>query len=414
MTERVGIWMIGALGGVATTVAVGTRALARGLTDRSGLVTERPEFSRLEFVGFDRLVLGGCDLRRGTLLQSAEEIERANRSLHPTLLREVAPDLARIDAERTLGVACNPGRAIERLTGGGGAEPNAAEPRDPGAPPAATLREAVDRIRSDVRSFRERNALARVVVVNLASTEPPLAIGDDLATLAGLERAIDANRSDGLRSSALYSYAAISEGCGYVNFTPATAALAPAIVELANARGIPFCGSDGKTGETLMKASLAPMFRDRNLRVLSWQGYNILGDRDGEILADAENLAAKIATKDRALANILGYPLHTHVGIDFVPSLHDLKTAWDFVHFEGFLGHRMSLQFTWQGCDSILAAPLVLDLVRFVDLAMRRNEGGALAHLASFFKNPVGCDEHDFHAQMRRLDDYARAAAGPR
>lgn len=401
MTERIGVWLIGALGGVATTVAVGARALARGLTASTGLVTARPGFAGIDFAGFDRLVLGGCDLRSGTLLESAIEIERANRSLHPELLRALESDLASIDAERTVGIVCNPGRAIERLTGGG------VESAATGATPTP-LRREVDRLRAELKSFRERHDLARVVVVHLASTEPPIAIDTELASLAALDRAIDDDRREKLRSSALYAYVAFSEGCGFVNFTPSTVALAPALRELAASRGLPYCGSDGKTGETLMKAALAPMFRDRNLRVLSWQGYNILGDRDGEILSDAENLAAKVATKDRALANILGYPLHTHVGIDFVPSLHDLKTAWDFVHFEGFLGHRMALQFIWQGCDSILAAPLVLDLVRFVELAMRRGEQGPMSHLAAFFKNPIGCEEHDFHAQMRNLDGYAR------
>jgi myo-inositol-1-phosphate synthase len=148
------------------------------------------------------------------------------------------------------------------------------------------------------------------------------------------------------------------------------------------------------------------MFAHRNLRVLSWQGYNILGDRDGAVLADTRNKSAKVATKDGLLPAILGYPLHTHVGIDYVPSLHDLKTAWDFVHFEGFLGFKMTMQFIWQGCDAILAAPLVLDLVRFADLAQRRGEAGPMTHLACFFKQPIGVAEHDLHRQWQMLVDY--------
>ena len=165
-------------------------------------------------------------------------------------------------------------------------------------------------------------------------------------------------------------------------------------------------GCDGKTGETLVKSALAPMFRYRDLRVLTWQGYNILGDRDGRVLADRRNKSAKVASKDALLPSILGYPLHTHVGIDFVPSLHDLKTAWDFVHFEGFLGFKMALQFTWQGCDSILAAPLVLDMVRLADLAARRGESGPMRHLACFFKQPVDVAEHDLHRQWQTLVAY--------
>jgi myo-inositol-1-phosphate synthase len=180
----------------------------------------------------------------------------------------------------------------------------------------------------------------------------------------------------------------------------------PAIRELFAESGAPYMGSDGKTGETLVKSALAPMFKYRDLRVLTWQGYNILGDRDGRVLADRSNKRAKVASKDALLPSILGYPLHTHVGIDFVPSLDDLKTAWDFIHFEGFLGFRMALQFIWQGCDSILAAPLVLDMVRFADLAARRGESGSMPHLACFFKQPVGVGEHDLHHQWHLLVEY--------
>ena len=147
-------------------------------------------------------------------------------------------------------------------------------------------------------------------------------------------------------------------------------------------------------------------FASSNLRVLSWQGYHILGDRDGQVLADRDNKKSKVATKDGLLPAILGYPLHTHVGIDYVPSLHDLKTAWDFVHFEGFLGFKMALQFTWQGCDAILAAPLVLDMVRLADLAARRGESGPMPHLACFFKQPLDTQEHNLHRQWQLLVDY--------
>ncbi len=400
MTERTGVFVIGALGGVATTLALGARAIARGRAAPTGLTTASSSFAPLGLVALEDLVFGGCDVRTGTLEESALDIARANRSLDPELIRSLRADLAAIDAERVPGILVNAGAAIEKLASGGVY--------------SLPLRSAIDRIRSELAAFGERNDLARIVVVNLASTEPPLPSNAQHATLEEFERLVDADRKDSVRSSSLYSYAAMREGCGYVNFTPSNAALLPALVELATHQRVPFCGSDGKTGETLVKAALAPMFRDRSLRVLSWQGYNILGDRDGEVLSEAGNLESKVRSKDRALQNILGYPLHTHVGIDFVPSLHDLKTAWDFIHFEGFLGHRMAMQFIWQGCDAILAAPLVLDLIRLVDFALRRGEHGALVHLASFFKSPFGCEEHDFHAQIRRLDEYVESHAATR
>jgi myo-inositol-1-phosphate synthase len=158
---------------------------------------------------------------------------------------------------------------------------------------------------------------------------------------------------------------------------------------------------------------LAPLFVARNLRVLAWQGYNMLGNRDGEVLADPLHRESKLRSKGDVLPSILGpdpggAEVHTHVGIDYVPSLRDWKTAWDFVHFEGFLGARMSLQFTWQGSDSALAAPLVIDLARLADHSAARGESGEMAHVASFFKAPLTEGSHDFHRQFQLLLEYAR------
>jgi myo-inositol-1-phosphate synthase len=162
-------------------------------------------------------------------------------------------------------------------------------------------------------------------------------------------------------------------------------------------------GRDGKTGETLVKSVLAPMFALRNLKVLSWVGQNILGNRDGAILRDPRTRQSKTAAKDRIVSRIVGGKPTTHVSIDYVPSLDDWKVAWDFIHFEGFLGTKMSMQFTWQGCDSMLAAPLIIDLARFAALAHARGKTGPLRHLAFFFKDPMEVAEHDLGTQWRRL-----------
>jgi myo-inositol-1-phosphate synthase len=298
-------------------------------------------------------------------------------------------------------VLVNAGRTIDRI----------AEHRPDERRP---LRAQIEKVQADLRAFQRKHRLDRVVCVNLVSTEPPLRLGKAHATLAAFERALDADQRRAVRPSTIYAYAAASLGLPFVHFTPANATLVPAIRELFERRGVPYMGRDGKTGETLVKSALAPMFKYRNLRVLSWQGYNILGDRDGVVLADRENKSSKVATKDSLLRNILGYPLHTHVGIDYVPSLHDLKTAWDFVHFEGFLGFKMALQFTWQGCDAILAAPIVLDLVRFADLAARSGHGGSMPWVSCFFKKPIDVDEHDLHRQWHLLCDHVeRMRAAP-
>ncbi|QZZ33079.1 inositol-3-phosphate synthase [Streptomyces sp. ST1015] len=224
---------------------------------------------------------------------------------------------------------------------------------------------------ADIQDFVRRRGLARAVVVNVASTE---AAPDGAA----------------LPPSSLYAAAALRAGCAYVNFTPSTGLHHPALAGLAEARGLPYAGRDGKTGQTLLRSVLGPMFNRRALEVRSWSGVNLLGGGDGAALADPGAAAAKNAGKERVLADTLGTTPEGRVHIDDVPALGDWKTAWDHIAFDGFLGTRMTLQTTWQGCDSALAAPLILDLARLTLRAHERGLSGPLPALAFFFKDPVG------------------------
>jgi myo-inositol-1-phosphate synthase len=252
--------------------------------------------------------------------------------------------------------------------------------------------------------------LDQVVIVNVASTEPAAARRPEQGSLDRLEAALAKGEPDVLPVSSLYAFAAIESGHPYVNFTPSTGAAVPALEQLAERSCVPVAGRDGKTGETLMKTVLAPMFADRNLRLLSWVGHNILGNLDGQVLSDPRNKEPKVRSKDQVIGDIVGYPVQTHTSIEYIESLDDWKTAWDHIHFQGFLGVRMSLQFTWQGCDSALAAPLVLDLARLALFAQRRGESGILKHLACFFKSPMGVVEQDFFRQFELLHDYVASS----
>ena len=392
--NKTGVWIVGALGSVSTTLIAGSEAIRRGLASTVGLVTETPPFRDLDLVKVEDLVFGGHEIREGNLLDSAREIVRTARSLQEPILREVADFLKETNLQIRRGTAANCGESIARLRGGQGEEKGS--PLD-----------AAGRIAADIDDFRKRQGCARVVVLNLASTEPavePLTAYDDLDEL----RREMGSPSSRIPASVVYAYAAMEAGAAYINFTPSLGSSIPALIRLAEEKGVPHMGRDGKTGETLVKSVLAPMFKARNLKVLSWVGYNILGNRDGEVLSEGPNNLAKVRDKDDALRRILGEDgLHSSVRIDYVPSLDDWKTAWDFVHFEGFLGTKMSIQFTWQGCDSMLAAPLAVDLVRLTDLACRRGESGLLTHLASFFKNPTGVSEPAYFRQFDLLLDYA-------
>jgi myo-inositol-1-phosphate synthase len=282
------------------------------------------------------------------------------------------------------------------LRGGGEAVRVLAEGEEHGA---ETVREAVARISRDLRAFTGGEAAA---VVNCSSTEPlPDA---ELSTwdLAAWERAMDAD-DPRLPASALYAYAALRAGIPYVNFTPSVGGSFPALIELSHEVGVPLAGRDGKTGETLVKTALAPMFAIRALTVEGWYAANILGNTDGQVLADPRNKETKVASKAGVLEQCLGYAPDGDVRIDYFRPLMDHKVAWDFIQFRGWGGHRMRMQFTWEGTDSALAAPLVVDISRLVNLAQQRGKSGPIGAFGLFFKSPEGSTEMNLHRQYEAL-----------
>lgn len=395
MSERtIGIWLIGALGSVSTTVIVGALALRKGLASSTGMITATGPFLDLGLTPVEAMEFGGCDVRSGSLREAAYQVAGETAVIDAGLLHAIEADLSDMEPNIRRGTATNCGEAIESLA----AESCSAAP---------SIREEIARVRTMLEDFRAAKGLSELIVVNLASTEPVLELRKCHHDLSVFESCLDRNETRAVRASTIYAYAAIRAGCPYINFTPSNGALFPALVQLAMREGVPVMGNDGKTGETLVKSVLAPMFVCRNLEIMSWEGFNLLGNLDGRLLNHPENKQSKVLSKDAVLSRILGYVPHSRVHIDFVPSLSDQKTAWDFIHFKGFLGAKMSLQFVWQGYDSLLAAPLVLDLARWAELAKRRGEAGLMPHLACYFKDPLGTAEHRLYEQFRMLTEYA-------
>ncbi len=391
---KTGLWLIGACGRVGSTVALGMATLARRSPDQTGLVTALPVFADVELPRLDRIVFGGHEVRHGSLRDELSAAYRQAGLFSHERLRDAAVALRGMQRNVRPGTLCGASTTVQRLA-------DADFPPRDGSPAAA-----VERLADDLRRFRSQHRLTDVIVINVASSEPPAPRSVMNQTPGRLAASLARRGAIGLPSSSLYALAAIEAGCPYVNFTPSAGIDLGALRQRAVAAKLPFMGRDGKTGETLVKSALAPMFAMRNLSVLSWVGQNILGNRDGEVLRDPKTLASKIKTKDGLISRIVGGRPTTHVRIDYVPSLDDWKVAWDYVHFQGFLGTKMSMQFTWQGCDSILAAPLVLDLFRLTALAHRRGQVGPMKHLAFFFKDPMDVAEHDLHAQWRTLVDH--------
>lgn len=245
-------------------------------------------------------------------------------------------------------------------------------------------------------------------MINLASTEPSIPLSDVHKEDVSFAVALRANRTGIATQSMLYAWSAFSANASFVNFTPSQANDVSALAMFAAKQKLPHAGKDGKTGETLVKTTLAPMFRGRNLNVTSWLANNYLGNADGKTLSEPEARKTKLASKDEALRSILGTGTHLGTDIGYAPDMGDWKTAMDLIHFEGFLGVKMSMQFVWQGCDSALAAPLVLDLARLVDRARRAGESGMLDYLACFFKSPPGTKIHAFAEQLALLESHAK------
>jgi myo-inositol-1-phosphate synthase len=343
------------------------------LAEPVGCVTELPALRSPAVPGLADLTFGGHDVAVLRLVKKAEALA-AGGVLPPPIVGLVAAELAEVES------ALRP------------------------APTGRTQAEAAHRTIADLTEFRRDHRLDQVVVVNVSSTEATAVAHDAHADLAALQAALDTGETV-LPASSLYAYAAFGAGCSYVEFTPSTGPRLPALAQLAEQAGVAYAGCDGKTGETLLKSVLAPMFAMRNLRVQSWSGINLLGGGDGANLVQPGSNAAKVASKQRLLQEVLGYQPEGNTRIDYVPDIGDLKTAWDLVTFSGFLGTRMRLEFTWHGCDSALAAPLVLDLARLTAAAHAAGARGPIPELGFFFKDPLGPGPHALADQWARLCD---------
>jgi len=376
------IWLIGAYGIVSTTAMAGAKAIEKGIAGKTGLVTALPFFAELDEIIPFNFEFGGHEIR---LLPNAfialKEHWEQNRHFDQEILERLKEELSKIVARK--GTALNCGSGIKGL---GAIETLEKE--------GLSLREIVDRISKDMKEFADKET----VVVNVASTEPVPKLSDKYhSSIEGFEEMIDEDRKEFASASMLYAYSALNLGLPYANFTPSVGSSLPALKKLAEVKNVPHAGNDGKTGETLVKTTLAPMFAYRNLKVEGWMSYNILGDYDGKVLSAKDNKESKIVSKDRVLEKALGYAPFSITEIEFFPSLVDNKTAFDFVHFRGFLGTLMKFYFIWDAIDAIVASPLVLDIARLLLFAKKSGVSGVVKELAFFFKSPMDCEIVNTH-----------------
>lgn len=286
-----------------------------------------------------------------------------------------------------------------------------------------THRQRVEAIRSDITSFLEAKSSARGVMVWCGSTEALLPENEAYQSLEAFEAALDRN-DPAIAPSMLYAYAALGLGIPYVNCSPNLSIDTPALSQYAAERSVAIAGKDLKTGQTMVKTVLAPMIKARLLGLSGWYSTNILGNRDGEVLQDPDSFRAKEQSKLGVLERIMQpdlYPelygdIEHQVSINYYPPRGDNKEGWDNIDIFGWLGYPMQLKVNFLCRDSILAAPLVLDLLLFTDLAQRAGMRGVQEWLSFYFKSPQCAPgvyaEHDLFIQLTKLKNTLRFLAG--
>lgn len=387
--SKLGLMIVGLGGAVATTAVAGIELLKLGVIGTEGLpMSQVPEDLTRGLADYESIVFGGWDLSPDDLSQAAA----THNVLTLQQFQAAAPVLSQIKPLPAVGnskfcanIACEHCALAE------------------------THREAIELLRKNMRDFQTENQTDALVLINLASTESFIDQSASVfASLKYFEQALDANAPE-ISPAMIYAYAAIAEGVPYANFTPSLAADVPALVEFARQMQVPIAGKDGKTGQTMIKTAIAPAFKTRALKVEGWYSTNILGNRDGLALSNPESLKSKVTTKGSVLDEILGYKVEDHlVDIRYYRPRGDNKEAWDNIDVVGFLGQQMQIKINFLCRDSILAAPLVIDIARLLDGAKRRGSGGVQEQLSVFFKlpqvgNPAAQPVHALHLQEQML-----------
>jgi len=412
---KLGILLVG-LGAVSTTTIAGVIAVRRGLappigsltqmgTVRLGKRTEGRSPLIKDFVplsSLDDVVFGAWDIFE----ENSYEAAKTAGVLEEDLLEKIRPELEAI----TPMPAVFDRRYVKRLDG-------------PNVKKGKTKQELAEQLREDMRRFKQENKCDRLVMVWCGSTEVFLTESPAHATVAALEKALEAN-DDSIPSSMVYAYAAIKEGIPYANAAPNLSADIPALIELADSTGAPLAGKDLKTGQTLIKTIIAPGLKARLLGVEGWYSTNILGNRDGEVLDDPESFKTKEESKKSVLDYILQPNLYPElykdlchvVRINYYPPRGDNKEGWDNIDIFGWLNYKMQLKVNFLCRDSILAAPIVLDVALFLDLAKRAGMEGIQEWLSFYFKSPMHAaglyPEHDLFIQMMKLKNTLRYLRG--
>ena len=411
--------MLVGLGAVSTTFIAGVMAVRKGIARPIGSLTQMGTIrlgKRTEgrtplikdlvpLASLDDIVFGGWDIFQDNCYEAAATAG----VLESSLLEQVKPELEAIKPWP----AVFDRHYVKRLDG-------------PNVKKGANKMDLAEQVRADIRRFKKDNNLDRLVMIWCASTEIYLTETEAHQSIEAFEKALQASDAN-IPSSMVYAYAALKEGIPFANGAPNLTVDIPALMDLAHQNGCPIAGKDFKTGQTLMKTIIAPGLKARLIGIQGWYSTNILGNRDGEVLDDEASFKTKEVSKLGVLDQILDASHHPElygdvehkVTIHYYPPRGDNKEGWDAIDIFGWLGYPMQIKVNFQCRDSILAAPIALDLALLADLAQRAGERGPQEWLSFFFKSPVTAPGrsqiHDLFQQQinlhRKLREYALAAA---
>ncbi|MBK8258422.1 MAG: inositol-3-phosphate synthase [Polyangiaceae bacterium] len=398
MGKKLGVAIIGVNGAVSSTVIAGTELMVRGLTPRIGMLTEKsdvagesPISEAFDYAPLEDLVFGGWDLQFPNLYEA-------------TLTHQVLPK-EKLDAIRPTLENAKPWPAVF-------SQEYAVNLRGDNIVTVNGMRAQVEHIMNDLKKFQKDHNLDNVVMVNLASTEKYMELQKVHTTPEAFEEGLDKN-DPAIAPAMRYFYAAIKCGFPHANFAPSLSNI-PALAKLAEQHGVPYAGMDGKTGQTLLKTALAAMFRVRQLKVHGWYSINFLGNNDGLVLDSPSSNKTKVLSKASVLDSIVGYHVENHqVHIHYYKPRGDAKEAWDNIDLVGFGGVPMQMKINFLCQDSVLAAPLVIDLIRLLDEAKKVGEKGIQRQLSVYFKSPYASPGetpvHDLFRQEKLLLDWVAA-----
>ena len=414
--QKLGVLIIGLNGAVSTTFLAGIHTINKKCALPIGSLTQmgtirlgkrsEERFPKIKdfvpLVSPEELVFGGWDIRNENCYESAIQA----RVLSKEDLQRVRHELEHLKPMQ--GVFDK--KYVKKLDG-------------TWVKQGKNKFELMEQIREDIRDFKRANNLQKVVMIWCGSTEIFINMNGVHKKIENFENAMR-NSHTGISPSMLYAYAAISEGIPYINGAPNLSVDIPALIKLAEHNGVPVCGKDFKTGQTLIKTVIAPMLKARMLGLQGWFSSNILGNRDGEVLDDPGSFKTKEESKLSVLDGILQpelYPelykdFYHKVRINYYPPSGDNKEGWDNIDIVGWLGYTMQIKINFLCRDSILAAPLVLDLILLMDFAKSRQMAGVQDWLSFYFKSPMHSSgqvpEHDLFIQLMKLKNTLRSMMG--